>query len=88
MASSPQVADSRRRVAAFENKRAKVDFSWPKACYQMIGVKRGCINRTLQCHAVVDVIDEKQKRPLLLLITTRGSEGQIWSPVLKHHGGR
>src|ERR1700674_3695285 len=51
----------------------------------MLVVKGRAVDPLLQVHAVVDVVQEHQQRPLVLLVAARRAEGEIRLAVLERH---
>src|SRR5262245_24547290 len=52
----------------------------------MLGMPRGGIDRLLQIHFAVNVLEEKLRRPLILLIATGRAPREVWLAVAQREG--
>ena len=51
----------------------------------VLGVKGRTVDRLPQVHAVMDVVQKHQQRPLVLLVAAWRAEGEIGPAVLERH---
>src|SRR5262249_55609096 len=76
------------RDAGLDRDGAEPRLARPERAWEMIDVERRGVDRLLQVHAVVGVMEEQQERPLLLLVAARRAERQVGRAVPEGERGR
>src|SRR5277367_1779463 len=74
--------------ASFERHQTGLRGARVERTWHVLGMKSRALDRLLQIHAVINVMHEHQRRPLVLLIAAGSAESECRRTVLERHGRR
>src|ERR1700676_2122753 len=83
-----QIIDGRLRHPVLDHHHARPRRSRPERDREMLGMPRRRVDRLLQVQLRVDVTQEELRGPLILLVATGRTPGEVGFAVAQRHGRR
>src|ERR1700733_7717596 len=88
VAAAREFLPGRLREASFEPEMAEVRAARIERARRVLGVEFGAVDRLLQIHFVMDVVQKQLQRPLVLAIAARRAERHVGRAVLERQARR